>query len=255
MASHFAFLTLVALVSRTERKPPQDRHSPKRRARSPSRSRSWSRSRSRSPSPWHSHGRSGSRGRRPRSRSPRRYRRSRTRSRSRSPRRASRPQASAPSRRRSRSPAPRRSRTPPPRRSRTPRRTRSRSRSYTRRSSPRTSRRLSPRHTSPRRQQRSSSSERLAKKLIQSSGMCAPTASSLPARALPLPAVTSVCLCRTVCDAQYHPGGHDGVLGSCSHGGVGQEEEQLCLCHHQGRQYQQEANLSNWLWKNRPRKV
>ncbi|XP_061107220.1 zinc finger protein 638 isoform X2 [Conger conger] len=154
-------------VSRTERKPPQDRRSPKRRTRSPSRSLSWSRS----PSPWHYHGRSGSRGRRPRSRSPRRYRRSRSRSRSRSPRRAARPPAPLPSRRRSRSPPARRTRS----------RSRSRSHSYTRRSPPRAARRPSPRRPSPRRpsprrpsprrQQRSSSSERLAKKLIQSSGL------------------------------------------------------------------------------------
>ncbi|XP_036407663.1 zinc finger protein 638 [Megalops cyprinoides] len=144
-------------VSRNERKPSLDRHSPKRRTRSPSRSQSWSRS----PSPWRYHGRSGSRGRRPRSRSPRRYRRSRSRSRSRSPRRPSRPNPPLPRRR---------SRTPPPRRSR------SRSRSYTRRSPPRPSRRLS-----PRRQHRSSSSERLAKKLIESSGLSVTDSTTLEA--------------------------------------------------------------------------
>ncbi|XP_035282326.1 zinc finger protein 638 isoform X1 [Anguilla anguilla] len=151
-------------VSRTERKPPLEHRPPKRRTRSSSRSRSWSRS----PSPWRYHGRSDSRGRRPRSRSPRsrsprRYRRSR--SRSRSPRRATRPQAPLQPRRRSRTPPPRRSRTPPPRRSR------SRSRSFTRLSPPRPTRWLNPRHASPRRQQQSSSSERLAKKLIESSGL------------------------------------------------------------------------------------
>ncbi|XP_035282329.1 zinc finger protein 638-like isoform X2 [Anguilla anguilla] len=126
-------------VSRTERKPPPEHRPPKRRTRSSSRSRSWSRS----PSPWRYHGRSDSRGRRPRSRSPRWNHRSRSRSRS--------PCHVA--------------RNPPPRLSR------SRSRSFTRLSPPRATRWLNPRHASPRRQQRSSSSERLAKMLIESSGL------------------------------------------------------------------------------------
>uniref|UniRef100_A0A3B3Q5U9 RRM domain-containing protein n=1 Tax=Paramormyrops kingsleyae TaxID=1676925 RepID=A0A3B3Q5U9_9TELE len=130
-------------VSRHERNTSRDHRSPTRRTRSPSRSQSWSRS----PSPWHYHGRSGSRSRRlrsrSRSRSPRKYRRSR--SRSRSPRRALRnsPQVH--------------------RRSHTPRRSRSRSYSHP-------SRRLSPHRSSPRQSTRSSSTEKLAKKLIESSG-------------------------------------------------------------------------------------
>ncbi|XP_066574438.1 zinc finger protein 638 isoform X2 [Amia ocellicauda] len=129
---------------RNESKSTPPRRSPKRRSRS--RSRSWSHSLS----PWRYRGRSGSRGRgrrsrsRSRSRSSRRYRRSRTRSRSPSPRWIPR----------------RRSRTPPSRRSH------SRSPGYLRRSPPRGSRRVS-----PRRRCRSSSNERLAKKLIQSSGL------------------------------------------------------------------------------------
>ncbi|XP_023660925.2 uncharacterized protein znf638 isoform X1 [Paramormyrops kingsleyae] len=133
-------------VSRHERNTSRDHRSPTRRTRSPSRSQSWSRS----PSPWHYHGRSGSRSRRlrsrSRSRSPRKYRRSR--SRSRSPRRALRnsPQVH--------------------RRSHTPRRSRSRSYSHP-------SRRLSPHRSSPRQSTRSSSTEKLAKKLIESSGLSA----------------------------------------------------------------------------------
>ncbi|XP_048826196.1 zinc finger protein 638 isoform X3 [Brienomyrus brachyistius] len=133
-------------VSRHDRNTSLDRRSPTRRTRSPSRSQSWSRS----PSPWRYHGRSGSRSRRlrsrSRSRSSRKYRRSR--SRSRSPRRALRnsPQVH--------------------RRSRTPRRSRSRSYSHP-------SRRLSPHRSSPRRSTRSSSTEKLAKKLIESSGLSA----------------------------------------------------------------------------------
>ncbi|KAJ8392181.1 hypothetical protein AAFF_G00077490 [Aldrovandia affinis] len=159
-------------VSRNESKTSLDRRSPKRHTRSQSRSQSWSRS----PSPWRYHGRSGSGGRR-RSCSPRRYHRnrqsrSRSRSRSRSPRRSprrlGRPNAPA-------VPGRRRSRTPPPRRSR------SRSGSYPRRSPTRPARRLSPRRRSPHRQQRSASSERLAKKLIESSGLSVTDSTTLKA--------------------------------------------------------------------------
>ncbi|KAJ8382153.1 hypothetical protein SKAU_G00029310 [Synaphobranchus kaupii] len=123
-------------VSRNERKPPLDHRSPKRRTRSPSRSQSWSRS----PSPWHHHGRSRSRGRRQRSRS-------------RSPRRYPPVPKPVPF-------------TSPPYTPPAPASTPS---SVPQPASP--PRRISPRQISPRRQQRSSSSERLAKKLIQSSGL------------------------------------------------------------------------------------
>ncbi|KAG5260956.1 hypothetical protein AALO_G00298380 [Alosa alosa] len=142
-------------VPRNESKPPVEHRSPKRRSKS--RSHSWTRS----PSPRRHHG---STGRRPRSRSrsPGRYRRSR--SRSRSPRRSSRSSPTSHGRRRSRSPQSRRSRSPPSRRSRS-----HSPRNYGRRSPPRSGRRVSPRRPSPHRRPRSSSSERLAKKLIESS--------------------------------------------------------------------------------------
>ncbi|KAF5905425.1 zinc finger protein, partial [Clarias magur] len=135
----------------------------------------------RSPSPKHHHGSSSRRQRsrsRSRSRSPRRYRRTRSRSRSRSPHRKSR--GSPTYRRRSRSPARRRSHSPPHRRSHSPPRLRSRSPGYSnssRRSPPRSSRRVSPRRSSPR-LQRSSSSERLAKKLLESSELASVSGSS-----------------------------------------------------------------------------
>ncbi|XP_069046704.1 zinc finger protein 638 isoform X2 [Lepisosteus oculatus] len=135
----------------------ESRGSPERRC-AKRRTRSSSRSWSRSLSPWRYRGRSGSRGRgrrsrsRSLSRSPRRYRRSRTRSRSRSPRSPRRGSRLSPLHPR------RRSRSPPPRRSPSPR--------YLRRSPAR-----GPRRLSPRRRHRSSSSERLAKKLIESTGL------------------------------------------------------------------------------------
>ncbi|MGH0129546.1 UNVERIFIED_CONTAM: hypothetical protein FKN15_033871 [Acipenser sinensis] len=111
---------------------PPERKSPKRRSRSIS------------PSQRRYGGRSGSRSRR--------YRRSRTRSPP--PRRRAR---FSPRRSHSPSPPPRRTRTPP-RRSRSPLPAR------------RSPRRVSPHRVSPRRRNRSTSSERLAKKLLQSTG-------------------------------------------------------------------------------------
>ncbi|MCI4377375.1 hypothetical protein PGIGA_G00202720 [Pangasianodon gigas] len=129
----------------------------------------------RTPSPKRHHGSSSRRQRshsRSRSRSPRRYRRtrSRSRSRSRSPHRKSRGSPSY--RRRSRSPPRQRSRSPPRQRSRSP------GYSSSRRSPPRSSRRVSPRRGSPSRLQRSSSSERLAKKLLESSELASVSDSS-----------------------------------------------------------------------------
>ncbi|XP_030635088.1 zinc finger protein 638 [Chanos chanos] len=142
----------VETISVTRNEPKLDRRSPKRHTRS--------NSYSRTPSPRRHHGSSGRRPRsRSRSRSPRKHRRSR--SRSRSPRRV--PRASPSSYRR-------RSRSPPRQRSRSP--------GYSRRSPPRTTRRISPRRNSPSRHQRSSSSERLAKKLIESSDLSSITDSS-----------------------------------------------------------------------------
>ncbi|KAL7875940.1 hypothetical protein AOLI_G00109030 [Acnodon oligacanthus] len=144
----------VEAVSVTSAEPKLERRSPKHHGHS--------RSYSHSPSPKRHHG-SSSRRQRSRSRSPRRYRRSRSRSRSRSPPRKTR--GGSPSYRR-------RSRTPLGRRSRSP------GYSSSRRSPVRSSRRVSPRRNSPSRQQRSSSSERLAKKLLQSSELSSVTSSS-----------------------------------------------------------------------------
>ncbi|KAI4879363.1 hypothetical protein NFI96_019448 [Prochilodus magdalenae] len=134
--------------------PKLERRSPKHHGRS--------HSYSRSPSPKRHHVSSSRRQRsRSNSRSPRRYRRSR--SRSRSPPRKTRG-GSPPYRRRSR--------TPPAQRSRSP------GHSSSRRSPVRSSRRVSPRRNSPPRQQRPSSSERLAKKLLRSTELCSGTSSS-----------------------------------------------------------------------------
>ncbi|XP_033871247.3 zinc finger protein 638-like isoform X2 [Acipenser ruthenus] len=147
----------------------QESKSTKKRTRSisPSQWRYWGRSLSRS--------RSGSRGRvrysRSRSRSPPRYRRSRTRSPP--PRRRARF-----SPRWSRSPSPPHPRicTPPYRCSYTPPR-----RSWSPQPARRSPRRVSPHRVSPRRRNRSTSSERLAKKLIQSTGLSASENTSLEA--------------------------------------------------------------------------
>ncbi|XP_072543742.1 uncharacterized protein znf638 [Salminus brasiliensis] len=137
----------VEAITVTSAETKLEHRSPKHRVHSPSYSRS--------PSPKRHHGSSGRRQRsRSRSRSPRRYRRSHSRSRSRSPRR--KPRGGSPTYRR-------RSRTPPGHRSRSP------GYSNSRRSPVRSSRRVSPRRSSPPRQHRSSSSERLAKKLLESS--------------------------------------------------------------------------------------
>ncbi|XP_035375933.1 zinc finger protein 638 isoform X2 [Electrophorus electricus] len=147
-------------VTRTE--PKLERRSPKHRTRS--------HSYSRTPSPKRHHGTSSRRQRsrsRSRSRSPRRYRRSRSRSRSLSPPRKTR--ACSP-------PYRRRSRTPPGHRSRSP--------VYSRRSPVRSSRRASPRRSSPPRQQRPSSSERLAKKLLESSAELSSVTSSSTLKAM-----------------------------------------------------------------------
>ncbi|XP_041074184.1 zinc finger protein 638-like isoform X2 [Polyodon spathula] len=141
---------------------PQQSKSPKRRTRSisPSQRRYWGR-------PW-SRSRSGSRGRvrysRSRSRSPPRYRRSRSRS---------------PPRRRPRF-RPRRSRSPSPQHRRTCSRTPPR-RSWSPPPACRSPHRVSPHRVSPRRCNRSISSERLAKKLIQSTGLSASENTSLEA--------------------------------------------------------------------------
>ncbi|XP_017565335.1 zinc finger protein 638 isoform X1 [Pygocentrus nattereri] len=145
----------VEAISVTSAEQKLERRSPKHHGHS--------RSYSHSPSPKRHHGSSRRQRSRSRSRSPRRYRRSRSRSRSRSPPRKTR--GASPSYRR-------RSRTPPGRRSRSP------GYSSSRRSPVRSSRRVSPRRNSPSRQQRSSSSERLAKKLLQSSELSSVTSSS-----------------------------------------------------------------------------